>query len=330
MISDESINIKVYEEVHRSVVNITNVVVEHDHFSKPYASESTGSGIVLDQEGHILTNEHVIAQATRLEVTLSDGTKWEATVVGKDSATDIAILQILTPQAQLKPIRFGDSNLARVGQKVLVIGNPFGLGQTLTTGIVSSIRKVLKIGEIEIENIIQTDAAINPGNSGGPLLDGEGRMIGPNTAIFSISGGNVGIGFSIPSNTVKWVAEELITRGYVAYGWLGIETQILNPHYAAALKLPVDYGIMVGRLLPRGPADQAGILGGNSQIIIGNTRLIIGGDIIIAADGKAVTSKEELIRILRTRRPETLIVLTIIRDNKEQTIEVPLGERPRS
>ncbi|HET8760462.1 MAG TPA: trypsin-like peptidase domain-containing protein, partial [Nitrospiria bacterium] len=267
---DEANNIGVYSQARDSVVNITNVVIDYDIFSTPYASASSGSGVVLDTEGRIVTNHHVVNNAARLEVTLSDGSKWPAEVVGKDAATDLAVIKIKAPAVKLHPLRFGESSGLRVGQKVLAIGNPFGLEQTLTTGIISSIRRYLKLSEAEMENVIQTDAAINPGNSGGPLLDSEGRVIGINTAIFSPSGGNVGIGFAVPVDTVKRVVVELLEKGYVAYAWMGVEMQTLIPRYAEALDLAVDRGVLVGRLVRNGPAHRAGIRGGADRVIVGN------------------------------------------------------------
>ena len=327
--SDESTNIQVYQEAHHSVVNITNVVVDYDLFFTPYASASTGSGVVLDTSGHILTNHHVVNEAAKLEVTMDDGSKWPATLIGSDPSTDLAVIRIRAPADRLHPIRLGGSAGLQVGQKVLAIGNPFGLEQTLTTGIISSIRRYLKINDIEMERVIQTDAAINPGNSGGPLLDSSGRMIGVNTAIFTPSGGNIGIGFAVPVDTVKWVADSLIAKGYVSYAWLGLEMQTLIPDYSVALKLPVKEGVLVGRLARRGPADRAGLHEGTVPVIAGNTRLLIGGDVIIAADGQPITSSDDLNRFLRVKRPGETVTLTIVRDGARRQVAVTLEERPR-
>ncbi|MFZ5863779.1 MAG: S1C family serine protease [Nitrospirota bacterium] len=325
---DEANNIGVYSQARDSVVNITNVVIDYDIFSTPYASESSGSGVVLDTQGHIVTNHHVVHNASRLEVTLSDESKWPAEVVGKDAAADLAVIKIQAPAAKLRPLRLGESSGLRVGQKVLVIGNPFGLEQTLTTGIISSIRRYLKLSGAEMENVIQTDAAINPGNSGGPLLDSEGRVIGINTAIFSPSGGNVGIGFAVPVDTVKRVVSELLDKGYVAYAWMGVEMQTLIPRYAEALDLPVDRGVLVGRLVRNGPAHRAGIRGGADRVIVGNTRLVVGGDIIVEADGQAVASTEQLQRLLRAKKPGDTMRLTVVREGRRVNVAMALGERP--
>jgi putative serine protease PepD len=325
---DEAINIGVYSQARDSVVNITNVVIDYDIFSTPYASASSGSGVVLDVEGHIVTNHHVVNNAARLEVTLWDESKWPAEVIGKDAATDLAVIKIKAPSARLRPLPFGESSGLKVGQKVLAIGNPFGLEQSLTTGIISSIRRYLKLSEVEMENVIQTDAAINPGNSGGPLLDSDGRLIGINTAIFSPSGGNVGIGFAVPVDTVKRVVKELKEKGYVAYAWMGVEMQTVIPRYAEALDLGASRGVLVGRLIRNGPAHRAGIRGGADRVIVGNTRLVVGGDIIVEADGQVMESAQELQRLLRTRKPGDTMRLAIVREKKRLQLTVTLGERP--
>ncbi len=325
---DEAINIDVYGQARDSVVNITNVVIDYDIFSTPYASASSGSGVIIDTEGHIATNHHVVANAARLEVTLSDESKWPAEVVGKDATTDLAVITIKAPAEKLRPLRFGNSAGLKVGQKVLAIGNPFGLEQSMTTGIVSSIRRYLKLSQVEMEHVIQTDAAINPGNSGGPLLDSEGRMIGINTAIFSPSGGNVGIGFAVPVDTVKRVVKELIEKGYVAYAWMGVEMQTLIPRYADALELGVSRGVLVGRLVRNGPGHRAGIRGGADRVIVGNTRLVVGGDVIVEADGQTIDSVEALQRLLRSKKPGDKMRLAVIRDARRLSLTVALGERP--
>jgi putative serine protease PepD len=261
-------------------------------------------------------------------VTLSDESKWPAEVVGKDATADLAVIKIKAPAAKLLPLRFGESSGLKVGQKVLAIGNPFGLEQSLTTGIISSIRRYLKLSEVEMENVIQTDAAINPGNSGGPLLDSEGRVVGINTAIFSPSGGNVGIGFAVPVDTVKRVVAELLEKGHVSYAWMGIEMQTLIPRFAEALELSVDRGVLVGRLVRNGPAHRAGIRGGADRVIVGNTRLVVGGDILVEADGQPVNSAEELQRLLRIKKPGDNMRLTVVREGRRVNVSMALGERP--
>jgi putative serine protease PepD len=204
------------------VVNITSVVLERDFFFNPIPREGAGSGSIIDTDGHILTNHHVIRDSTKLEVTLSDGSKWSARLVGVDPDNDLAVIKVDAPKEKLTVISMGDSSELQIGQKVLAIGNPFGLGQTLTTGIISSLgRSIRSEAGTLIEDVIQTDAAINPGNSGGPLLDSKGRIIGINSAIISPTGASVGIGFAIPVNTANRILPELISKGYVSYPWIG-------------------------------------------------------------------------------------------------------------
>ncbi|HET6371446.1 MAG TPA: trypsin-like peptidase domain-containing protein [Nitrospiria bacterium] len=326
---DEQNTVDIYQKTNAAVVNITSIAVTYDFFLNPVPSEATGSGSIIDKKGYILTNNHVVKDSQRLEVTLADESRWPARLVGADPQTDLAVIQIKAPPDRLKPIAVGDSENLYPGQKVLAIGNPFGLERTLTTGIISSIRKSLKTGDVEMEEVIQTDAAINPGNSGGPLLDSDGEMIGINTAIFSPSGGSVGIGFAIPINTAKRVLDELISKGYVSYAWIGVELQTLIPEFSSALELPVDRGALVARVARRGPAGRAGIRGGSEQVAIGNTILIVGGDILVAADGEKVDSAEAFHRILKRKKPGGKMRLTLYRGRVRKEVEVQLEERPR-
>jgi len=212
----------------------------------------------------------------------------------------------------------------------LAIGNPFGLERTLTTGIISAIRKRIKTGDIEVEEVIQVDASINPGNSGGPLLDSDGRMIGINTLIFTPSGGSVGIGFAVPVDTVKKHLNELVTKGYIAYPWLGIETQTLTQGVAEALDLPVSNGVMVARIVRDGPAHRAGIKGGTRRVEIGNAIMIIGGDLLVAVDGKSFKTAQDFHEMMKSYKPGNRIELTLWRDDEKRTASVVLGERPRN
>ncbi len=327
---DEKNTIAVYDKAKATVVNITSRSTSYDFFMTPIPQEGSGSGTIIDRKGHIVTNYHVVKGAQRLEVTLSDGSQWEAQLVGVDPLSDLAALRIDAPPERLSVIAMGDSRVLRTGQKVLAIGNPFGLDQTLTTGVISSIRKTLQTGGVELENVIQTDAAINPGNSGGPLLDSAGKMIGINTAIFTPSGGSVGIGFAIPMHTAKRIIAELISKGYVSYPWMGIEMQTLLPRFAQALELPVQHGVLLVRVVKNGPAAKAGLRGGTRQVRIGNSIMIIGGDIIISLAGNAVASVEELSREMRHHTPGTTVSVTIIRGNTQRNMNVTLGERPLS
>jgi S1-C subfamily serine protease len=326
---DEENSVSIYRRLNAGVVNITNRAVAYDFFSNPIPSNSSGSGFILDSQGHILTNHHVVQGAQRLEVSLSDGSKWIAKLVGADPVTDLAVVQIKASPDALTALPLGDSSTLLVGQKVLAIGNPFGLEHSLSAGIISSVRKFVKTGATELEDVIQTDAAINPGNSGGPLLDSEGRVIGINTAIFSTSGGNIGIGFAIPVNTAKRVVADILARGYVVYAYLGAETQTLTPALARALDLPIDQGAIVVRIARGSPAAKSGLQGGTRQVVIGNAIVVIGGDIVIGAGGVKIQAAEALRRLIRKHQPGDTMKLEILRQGKRMELEVKLGEQPR-
>lgn len=328
-VGDEENTIEIYQRVNASVVNITSIAVTYDFFLNPIPSEASGSGSVIDKKGYILTNNHVIQDSERLEITLADGSKWPGDMVGADPQTDLAVIKVNAPPERLTAIPMGNSDGLRPGQKVLAIGNPFGLERTLTSGIISSVRKNIRAGDLEMDEVIQIDAAINPGNSGGPLLNSEGKMVGINTAIFTPSGGSVGIGFAIPINTAKRILNELITKGYVAYAWIGIDTQTLLPEFAEALSLPVRRGVLVARVARGGPAHRAGIQGGTQRVEVGNAILVVGGDILVAVDAEEVASAEAFHQIMKTKRPGDKIRLTLWRGREKREVEIKLGERPR-
>lgn len=328
---DEGNNISIYLRVGPGVVNITSVVIQRDFFFNPIPREGAGSGSIIDKEGHILTNHHVIRDSTKLEVTLSDGSKWPAKFVGSDPDNDLAVIQITAPQEKLTVIPLGDSSKLKVGQKVLAIGNPFGLGQTLTTGIISSLGRTIRSeAGVLIQDIIQTDAAINPGNSGGPLLDSSGKIIGINSAIISPTGASVGIGFAVPVNTAKRIVPEVIKKGYVAYPWIGATVFPLIPEFAKYLGLKVERGAMIIEVVKGGPADRAGLRGGKRLVQVGNSVIPVGGDIVVEMDEKKVMSSDELIRMIRDRQPGDRIELKVLRDGKPMGIKVTLGEKPRT
>jgi S1-C subfamily serine protease len=327
---DEEINIRVYSTASPAVVNITTTAVAYDFFLNPVPKEGTGSGAIIDRSGHILTNFHVIEGARRLEVTLADASKWPARPVGADPSNDLAVIKIDAPAEKLSVIPLGDSSKLVVGQKVLVIGNPFGFERTLTVGIVSSLGRSIRAdnGRL-IRGIIQTDAAINPGNSGGPLLNSSGEVIGVSTAIFSPSGGSVGVGFAVPINTAKRIIPELIKRGYVARPYLGITGHEVFPALAQALSLPVSEGIMVVEAAPGSPAQRAGIRGGDRVVQIGNMIVRVGGDIITEVDRVKVRTFEQLSEFIDGKRSGDTVSLTVNRQGKFNTVEVRLRERPR-
>ena len=326
---DEGNNISIYRRVGPGVVNITSVVIQRDFFFNPVPREGAGSGSIIDTAGHILTNHHVIRDSTRLEVTLSDESKWPARFVGADPDNDLAVIKIDVPKEKLRVIPMGDSSKLKVGQKVLAIGNPFGLGQTLTTGIISSLgRSIRSEAGILIQDVIQTDAAINPGNSGGPLLDSTGKIIGINSAIISPTGASVGIGFAVPVNTAKRILPELIKKGYVSYPWIGVSVYPLIPEFAKFLDLKVERGAVISEVVKGGPAERAGLRGGDRQVRVGNSLIMVGGDVIVEIDGVKVMSSDELIRMIRDHRAGEMVELKVLRKGKFLGIEVTLGEKP--
>ena len=327
---DEKNNIAVYEKVADGVVNITSIAVQMDFFFNAYPTQGSGSGSILDTKGHILTNHHVVANAQKLEVTLADGSKWSAKLIGSDPDNDLAVIKIDAPKEKLKVIPMGDSKNLRIGQKVLAIGNPFGFERTLTTGVISSLGRTIRseVGTL-IEDVIQTDAAINPGNSGGPLLNSEGEIIGINSAIISPSGGNVGIGFAIPVNTAKRVIPELISKGYVTYPWIGATIQTLIPEVAKYLKLKIERGALIAEVVKGGPADKAGLRGGTQRVQVGNMIVVVGGDIVVKADDHDVKTSDELIRYIREKKPGDHLTLKVYRADKSRDVKLTLGERPR-
>jgi len=333
----ESQIIAVYEAVSPAVVNITSRSYTYDMFMRAIPQEGTGSGFVYDTQGHVVTNYHVIENAEELLVTLANGQVYEAQIVGADPSNDLAVIRIDAGPDLPAPVALGDSDQLRVGQFVLAIGNPFGLEQTLTTGVVSALGRVIESPDGRfIGEAIQTDAAINPGNSGGPLLDLEGRVIGVNSQIISTSGTSSGVGFAVSVNTVRRVVPELIARGYYPHPWLGTEMLTLTPATAkvlreAGMNVPVDSGLLVIETVPGGPADKAGIKGGVHVVRIGRYRVPLGGDIITAVNGQTVEDFQDLTVYLET---ETVVgdtvELIIIRNGAEQTVAVTLAERPQS
>jgi len=327
---EERNNIAVYEKAADGVVNITSTAVQMDFFFNAFPTQGSGSGSIIDLRGHILTNHHVVANSQKLEVTLADESKWPAKLIGSDPDSDLAVIKIDAPREKLKVIPMGDSKNLKIGQKVLAIGNPFGLERTLTTGIISSLGRTIRSeAGTMMEDIIQTDAAINPGNSGGPLLNSEGEIIGINSAIISPSGGNVGIGFAIPVNTAKRIYPELIAKGYVTYPWIGATIQSLFPELAKYLKLKIERGAMIAEVVKGGPADKAGLKGGNQRVQVGNIVVIVGGDVVVKADQQDVKTNDELIRYIREKKAGSTILLRILRKGNFEEVKVTLGEKPR-
>jgi len=332
---EEKNNIDVYQRYSGGVVNITTTTLGYDFFLRPVPTESgTGSGAVIDDQGHIVTNYHVVRGAERMEVTLPDKTKFDAKLIGADPNKDLAVIQVNVPRGRLTAIPIGTSKGILVGQKVLAIGNPYGLDRTLTTGIVSSLgRSIQAENGLIIDDIIQTDAAINPGNSGGPLLNSQGQIIGINTAILSpANSGSIGIGFAIPADTVRRITSELITTGYVRYPWLGIRSMVVLTDYpglADALQLDTQGGLIVGDMYPNSPAAKAGIRQSTQQLRIGYRRLPVGGDVILAIQGKPVNTLQEYQTEIARYKPGDKVSVTVLRNNRKVEIPVTLEETPR-
>ncbi len=327
--SEEETNISVYEAMSSGVVNITSTVVSYDFFLNPIPQEGSGSGSIIDNMGHILTNYHVIEGAQSLDVTLLDGSKWKAKVVGVDPNNDLAVIRIDAPTNKFTVVPFGNTSLLRVGQRVLAIGNPFGLAGTLTVGIVSSLGRTMRARNNRLmRGIIQTDAAINPGNSGGPLLNSKGEMVGINTAIFSPVGASIGIGFAVPVNTARKVVPQLISKGYVSYPWLGISGQEISADLAELLGWRTS-GVLIAEAIRGGPAHKAGLKGGTRRAQVLNLIVIIGGDLIVLLDEVKVDTMDEIIDYIDSKEVGDSVEVTYLRGNKLQVRVVVLEELPR-
>lgn len=325
---DENINIEVFKKVHPAVVNIVATTLGVNFWMEIIPKEGQGSGFIIDSKGYILTNNHVVAKAQKIIVTLVDGRKLSASLVGRDPASDLAVIKI--PSGSVHVVApLGDSDQVKVGQKAIAIGNPFGLSHTLTTGIISALKRSIRTQEnLQIDHLIQTDAAINPGNSGGPLLNSNGEVIGINTAIFSLSGGYQGIGFAIPINRAKEVATQLITSGRVARPWLGITGISMTRDLSKELGFDVNSGVLVVEVLPGSPAYQAGLKGGSRNMIVGSIKLPMGGDIITSLNEEKISNMKELISLLNHLKVGEIITLKIYRDHRHLELQVLLAEKP--
>jgi S1-C subfamily serine protease len=323
--SEEQTTIDVYRKGIPFVVNITSTAVAYDFFYGPVPQEGQGSGFIIDKEGHILTNYHVIANAREVEVTLHNKKKYKATVIGRDQIHDLAVIQIKAPD--LQPAALGDSKALVVGQNVYAIGNPFGLSGTMTRGIISSLRPIRTPQGAEIEEAIQTDAAINPGNSGGPLLNARAEVIGINSMI-ATGGSNqsAGIGFAIPINTAKAVISDLITMGRVRRPSLGIRSLPIGPELAQEMGLASDYGVLIVEAAPGGAAERAGLKGGNQRAYLGNVPLMIGGDLIVAIDGEQIGDQQDLANSMNRHKAGDTVTITIYRGKRKMDVKVVLGE----
>src|SRR5271157_5951989 len=321
----EQVNMAVYKKALPSVVNVTSTAVAFNFFYGLMPEKGQGTGFVIDREGHVLTNYHVVENARLVEVTLHNRKKYKAEIIGMDKPHDLAVIKITSPN--LTPAVLGDSRNLSVGQFVYAIGNPFGLSGTMTRGIVSSIRSIHGAEGAPIEDAIQTDAAINPGNSGGPLLNSRGEVIGINTMIASNGAEqNSGIGFAIPINTAKAVLADLTRYGRVKRPSLGIVSYAIGPDLASQMGLAVDDGVLIQKVLPGGAAEQAGLRGGNQQAYVGNTPILLGGDLIVAIDGQQVTDPQDISALMDKHQAGDTISVTFYRGHKQMTLKLILGE----
>ena len=328
---DENENINVYRTCNEAVVNINTKVTSYDWFWDPYVTDGgSGSGSIIDKRGYILTNVHVISGATKIYVSLADGSQYEASVVGEDIDSDLAVIKFDPPAGvTLKTIPFGDSTKLAVGQKVIAIGNPFGMERTMTTGIVSGLgRPIQNSNNRIIRDMIQTDAAINPGNSGGPLLDTAGRMVGINTMIMSSSGSSSGVGFAVPSEIAVRVVNDLLKYGKVQRGVINASIVQLTSRIAQYAGLDISSGMLVSEVEDGSKAASAGLKGGTKAVYYGsrNNILYLGGDVITKIDGIAITSLAEYYSALESKKPGDVVSVVVHRNKKDVTLKITLAE----
>jgi putative serine protease PepD len=320
----------IYEAAKHGVVQVTSTSVVSDNFFGAQEQQAQGSGFVIDKDGHVVTNYHVVEGARKVQVSFSDEEQRDATVVGSDPSTDIAVLKIQGAWARsLTPLTLGSSSVVKVGDAVVAIGNPFGLERTVTAGIVSALqRHIQSPNGFQIDQVIQTDAAINHGNSGGPLLNANGDVIGVNAQIESESGGNVGIGFAIPIDTVKDVASQLIKEGKVEHAYLGIDMVPINSDVAANFRVPVDQGVLIQHVQPGSPAAKAGLRGGTTQVVYAGTTYWLGGDVITKADGQPIETTDQLASVVTSKQPGDSLDLEVHRGQETLSVTVELGRQP--
>ena len=326
---------EIYKRMGPGVVQITSTIGSSTSTDGQFqqSSQALGSGFVMDKEGHIVTNFHVIDGATSIEVRFSNDDTLKATLVGSDPSTDVALLKVDASPDALTPLALADSTQVEVGDPVVAIGNPFGLERTVTTGIVSALQRAVKAPNgYSIDHVIQTDAAINHGNSGGPLLNTSGAVIGINSQIETggSGDGNVGIGFAVPSNTVKSVVDQLLASGKVDHAYLGVSAIAITPEIAKSFKLPVSEGLVIQTVGAGSGAEGAGLKVGTEQAVIAGESFRMGGDVIVSADGKSVSTIDELRDVIATHKPGDKIELEIYRGGKSKTVTVTLGRQPTS
>ena len=325
--------IQVYRDSRPSVVTVISSVVQPGFRSDPQPA-GTGSGFMIDDQGHILTNNHVVAEANRLEITLASGTTLPAELVGRDARFDLAVIKASIPRDQLRVVTLGDSDLVQVGEQAIAIGNPYGLEGTVTTGIVSSRRPGVTEpggGDGVLINAIQTDTSINPGNSGGPLLNARGEVIGVNTLGLTPNGGQTGLNFAIPINNARRILPDLLASGSYAHPFVGVGSAEITSQIASALSLPVQEGLLVQSIEQGSGAARAGLRGGSQPRDVGSRQVAVGGDIIVSIDGQKVRRPEDFIAYLElNKKAGETTTLTIVRDGQQRDVQVTLGERPRA
>jgi S1-C subfamily serine protease len=301
-------------------------------FPQQRRKKALGSGFVIDKAGHIVTNYHVVDGAQTVEVSFSNRDSVKARVVGTDPSTDLAVLEVNVDAGALSPLELGDSDVLRVGDSVVAIGNPFGLERSVTAGIVSALHRPLTApNDFTIDDVIQTDAAINSGNSGGPLIDARGDVVGVNSAIATGNTGargNIGIGFAVPINTVRDVASQLIEHGKVEHAFLGIGVQAVDTEVSRLFELPVKRGLMVVRVYDSSAADEAGLRAGTDEVVVSGESYLLGGDILVAIGGRQVASGEDLRDVISARKPGDKLTIEAYRGTEKRSFEVTLGRQP--
>jgi len=327
--ADELSNIDIYSRASTATVNVTSTVLMRNWFFEVYPTSESGSGFLIDAEGRILTNYHVIKGGSKLRVTLlNDEASYEAEVLAADEANDLALIQI-KPDKEVPFLTLGDSENLKVGQKVLAIGNPFGLEGTLTTGVISSVGRTIRDEDSLLEDMIQTDAAINPGNSGGPLLDSAGNVIGVNTAIYGRSG-NIGIGFAMPVSRAKPLLEYVLSEGSSRPAEpMGLQSLYLPARLTNALELAEQPGFLIVEVSQDSAAAESGLRGADREVVVGNYRVPVGGDLIVAVDDRRVTHQRVMSQALSLKAGGDPIKLTIVRDGREMDVTVKLRARSR-
>jgi S1-C subfamily serine protease len=327
--AEEEQNIAVYKRALPSVVNITSTQVAYDFFYQPVPEQGQGSGFILDKEGHILTNNHVVEGAQSVQVTLSNQKQYKAAVLATDKAHDLALIQI-SNAPNLQPAILADSKNLMVGERVYAIGNPFGFQGTMTRGIISALRSVQLPSGVKIDNAIQTDASVNPGNSGGPLLNSHGEVIGITTMIAGNPNGgaaqSAGIGFAIPISTAKAVIDDFARYGRIRRPSLDVVTLPIDPGLAQQIGLPADFGVLIERVLPGGAAQKAGLHGGNQQAYLGFRPIVLGGDLIVGIDGQEITTKQDLSNALNEHHAGDTVTVTVFRGQRRIDLKVTLSD----